>query len=415
MVEYLQLALRRAGYDPGNIDGLFGWRTQSALTRFQRDNGLAADGVVGRLTWAQLFPYLAGYTMHVVRAGDTLYRIAARYGSKVSAIETANPGIRADRLRIGSELVVPLAFPLVPFDVRYSYALVSLLIDGLLARYPFLRVQSIGRSVLGCEIEAVRIGVGPTEVCYNASHHGNEWITTPVLLRYLETYAEAYATGGQIDGRKAQTLYDATSLYLVPLVNPDGVDLVTGAIRPDERAYEQAKALAAFYPSIPFPSGWKANIAGTDLNLGYPAGWDQARSIKFAQGYTRPGPRDYVGSAPLAEPENQAMAEFTRSHAFQLTLSYHTQGRVIFWKYLDYEPAGSRRIAEAFSEVSGYAVEETPYGSGFAGYKDWFIQEYNLPGYTIEAGRGQNPLPLSQLSEIYRENVGILTLGMVLS
>ena len=109
------------------------------------------------------------------------------------------------------------------------------------------------------------------------------------------------------------------------------------------------------------------------------------------------------------------MAEFTRSHAFQLTLSYHTQGRVIFWKYLDYEPAGSRRIAEAFSEVSGYAVEETPYGSGFAGYKDWFIQEYNLPGYTIEAGRGQNPLPLSQLSEIYRENVGILTLGMVLS
>ena len=65
--------------------------------------------------------------------------------------------------------------------------------------------------------------------------------------------------------------------------------------------------------------------------------------------------------------------------------------------------------------MSGYAVEETPYGSGFAGYKDWFIQEYNLPGYTIEAGRGQNPLPLSQLSEIYRENVGILTLGMVLS
>ena len=54
MVEYLQLALRRAGYDPGQIDGIFGWRTQAALTRFQKDNGLAPDGVAGRLTWAKL-------------------------------------------------------------------------------------------------------------------------------------------------------------------------------------------------------------------------------------------------------------------------------------------------------------------------------------------------------------------------
>ena len=73
MVEYLQLALRRAGYDPGQIDGIFGWRTQAALTRFQKDNGLAPDGVAGRLTWAKLFPYLSGYTVHVVQRGDTFW------------------------------------------------------------------------------------------------------------------------------------------------------------------------------------------------------------------------------------------------------------------------------------------------------------------------------------------------------
>lgn len=76
------------------------------------------------------------------------------------------------------------------------------------------------------------------------------------------------------------------------------------------------------------------------------------------------------------------------------------------------EAAGLRK---RFRRLPGYAVEDTPYASGFAGYKDWFIQQYNLPGYTIEAGIGQNPLPLSQLPEIYRENEGILTLGMVLS
>ena len=57
-------------------------------------------------------------------------------------------------------------------------------------------------------------------------------------------------------------------------------------------------------------------------------------------------------------------------------------------------------------------MEETPYASGHAGYKDWFIQDFNRPGYTIEAGLGENPLPLSQFDTIYRENLGILTLGM---
>ena len=53
--------------------------------------------------------------------------------------------------------------------------------------------------------------------------------------------------------------------------------------------------------------------------------------------------------------------------------------------------------------------------SGYAGYKDWFILQFDLPGYTIEVGKGTNPLPLSQFDEIYRDNVGILALGMKLA
>ena len=118
MVEYLQLALRRAGYDPGQIDGIFGWRTQAALTRFQKDNGLAPDGIAGRLTWAKLFPYLSGYTVHVVQSGDTFWKIAAQYKTDVPAIETANPDLDAGNLPVGAEVVVPLPFSVVSFDVR---------------------------------------------------------------------------------------------------------------------------------------------------------------------------------------------------------------------------------------------------------------------------------------------------------
>lgn len=64
---------------------------------------------------------------------------------------------------------------------------------------------------------------------------------------------------------------------------------------------------------------------------------------------------------------------------------------------------------------AGYSVENVPFNSSFAGYKDWFIQDYNLPGYTIEAGLGNNPLPISQFDKIYSDNIGILVLGAVLA
>mgnify|MGYP004473031521 FL=1 len=62
----------------------------------------------------------------------------------------------------------------------------------------------------------------------------------------------------------------------------------------------------------------------------------------------------------------------------------------------------------------GYTLADVPYESSFAGYKDWFLQQYRRPGYTIEAGIGKSPLPLSQFEQIYNDNIGILILGAVL-
>lgn len=54
----IQTALYNAGYDPGPIDGKLGNKTRLAVKKFQRDNGLKADGVVGNQTWSKLGKYL---------------------------------------------------------------------------------------------------------------------------------------------------------------------------------------------------------------------------------------------------------------------------------------------------------------------------------------------------------------------
>ena len=151
-----------------------------------------------------------------------------------------------------------------------------------------------------------------------------------------------------------------------------------------------------------------------DLNLQFPTRWNEAREIKFAQRFNKPAPRDFVGFGPLTEPEALAIYNFTLMHNFRLILAYHTQGEVIFWQYADFMPQDSEEIGKIFSKVSGYTLSTTPYESANAGLKDWFIQQYNRPGYTIEAGLGTNPLSMSQFDKIYSDNIGILVLGSII-
>ena len=393
-----ELALRRAG--------------AASLAEFQLREGLYPSGSEDILTMQRLMPFLLGYERYMVQRGDTYYKLARRFGTTVRAIRTANPGQDPQLLRVGQYLTVPFGFPVVPTDVPFTSELVNVCAQGLTARYPFIVRSVIATSAYGRNVLLLRMGQGRRSVLYNASHHANEWITTPVVLHFLEQYAEAIMNEETIFGMDAATLFRRTRLDLVPMVNPDGVDLVTGAIAPESGQYEAARLVAAYYPSIPFPNGWKANLMGVDLNLNYPAGWEQARKNKFALGFTGPAPRDYVGEAPLDQPESAAMAKLTRETQPRLTLSYHAQGEVIYWKFLDIEPAGAEAIGQEFARVSGYALENTPFASGFAGYKDWFIQDFDRPGYTIEVGQGESPLPLSQFDQIYRANLGILTLGL---
>ncbi len=300
---------------------------------------------------------------------------------------------------------------IIQTDVPQTAERVEGALQALSEAYPFLETELLARTAFGRPIYAVKLGQGKRRVLYSAAHHANEWLTATVLLKFIEDYAEALQNDTDLGGVSARELYQNATIHLVPLVNPDGVDLVTGAIGPGAEQYERAREFAEFYPNIPFPDGWKANLNGVDLNLQYPAGWLRAREIKFSQGFTRPGPRDYVGRFPLSQPETQALYDYTERIDPAIVIAWHSQGEVIYWQYGGIEVPGARELAERFAQVSGYTLEDTPYNSSFAGYKDWFIQAFRRPGFTIEVGTGTNPLPLEQFGEIYTASLPILLEG----
>ncbi len=184
---------------------------------------------------------------------------------------------------------------IVPTNINYTSKILNININALKNKYPFLETGSIGTSVLGNIIPYIRIGKGEKDVFYNASFHANEWINSVVLMKFVENYSYAIQFGGTIYGFDARKIFDSVSIYVVPMVNPDGVDLVTGYIKEGSDVYEKACKIANNFPGISFPFGWKANLNGVDLNLQFPAEWERAKQIKFAQGFNHPAPRDYVG------------------------------------------------------------------------------------------------------------------------
>ena len=300
---------------------------------------------------------------------------------------------------------------IVPTDIPITSAANQQMIEEIVRTYPFCRTEVLGTTAFGRPISTLVIGNGPRKVIFAGSFHANEWITSLVLLKFAEDFAAAIVANGNIYNRPAREIAENVTIYMIPMVNPDGVDLVTGAIRQGDDGYGLATRIAADYPEIPFPDGWKANLLGVDLNLQYPAGWLQAREIKFSQGFTRPAPRDYVGRAPLNQTESRLVAEYTRFIDPALVLAYHSQGKEIYWQFRDIFVPGAEELGQQMAVASGYALADTPYNSSFAGYKDWFIQEFRRPGYTIEVGEGVNPLPLSQFAEIYADNLPILVIG----
>ncbi|MCK2018439.1 M14 family metallopeptidase [Peribacillus frigoritolerans] len=345
-------------------------------------------------------------TGYSIKQGDSLWAIARSRNLSLDALFLVNPNLNPNALQVGQTISVPLriTWRLIQGNREYAYETMMTDVRRLKTIYPFIKTSPIGDSVLERDIPEVLIGNGNKRVHYNGSFHANEWITTPVIMTFLNDYLLAITNQADIRGLDMFPFYQQTMLSIVPMVNPDGVELVLKGPPADEPL--RGRLIGWNNGSEDF-SGWKANINGVDLNDQFPAEWEleQARN-----NVTEPGPANYPGEGPLTQPEAIAMSELTKKRDFGKVLAFHTQGEVIFWGFEGLEPPESETIVNEFARVSGY--EPVKSANSYAGYKDWFIQDWRRPGFTVELGKGTNPLPISQFDEIYQKSLGIFLAGL---
>ncbi len=335
---------------------------------------------------------------HAIQKGDTYWEIARRLNISPGALALLNPEHHPDHLPEGGRIRLPkrVVRPIVTDPGQYDFARLQKDLRRIEEVYPFISVETVGSSVLARPLLEIRTGRGERTIHFNAAFHANEWITVPVLMRMFNEFLLALTNGNPLCGIFVLPLYENNVLSIVPMVNPDGVDLVING--PPEKVREQVVRLNG--GSTDF-SGWKANIRGVDLNDQFPANW-KIEKEKRAQ---CPGPRDYPGEAPLTEPEASSMGRLTRERDFARVFALHTQGKEFYWGYEGLEPPESEALAKEFARVSGY--KSVRYVDSHAGYKDWFVQEFRRPGFTFELGSGVNPLPICQFPEMVEEMIGV--------
>lgn len=284
--------------------------------------------------------------------------------------------------------------------MAYTYSDVMADIVSFAADYPFLRFFKFGQSVMGKPLYGIKIGTGPKKALYVSGHHSLEWLTSAMIMSFVRAYADAIKNGKELCGYNARELAVETTMYIVPMLNPDGIDLVAGNI-PESSPYYQR--LREMFPGLDFATTWQANINGVDLNHNYNAGFDPI--------LPGPAPSRYGGPYPESEPESRALAQLTREIDPALVIAYHSQGQEIYYDFEGHVPPRGEELAQQFARISGYTATKPTGTAAFGGYKDWFIKEYDRPGFTIEIGLGKNPIGFDQLEQVLGENICVMMYG----
>ncbi len=283
---------------------------------------------------------------------------------------------------------------------NYTYSKMVKHLESLKAIYN-LDIQTFGKSVYQRDLYYIKLGSGTKKIAVTAGVHGREGITSLLTMKLIEEYAKKYEQQQNIVDYDLKDLFNKVSFYFIPMLNPDGIEIAINGIKQNQEFFTKANEGDSDF------SHWKSNGRGVDLNKQFPADWEEVESSKNAH-Y-----KDFKGNTPLSEPESKALASLSQKENFAAVVCFHNSGSIIYWYY---NQKGRKyqhdyKLAKAMAAKNGYQlIEPEESDKKAAGYKDWFIKEFEKPGFTIEIsdGKAERPLPSSQLSRYFQENKEVL-------
>jgi len=266
----------------------------------------------------------------------------------------------------------------------------------------FPNVRSAGTSTLDRELYYFTVGRGDKKVFLNGAHHALEWITAPLLVEFANAFNSALSGGGDLYGYDVGEIARKVTYYIMPMVNPDGVDIVLNGITPENPYYTDITEQVG---DQEISAVWQANIRGVDLNHNYDALFEAGKRAAENAGIVGPGPTRWPGEEPFSEFETRAVRSLVLDEEFDAAVAFHSQGEVIYWEF---NGKGFPEIARSLARVSGYALDTAAGISSYSGFKDWYLEKFDLPAFTVEVGRGTNPIPFEQFESLKEPNFKLI-------
>jgi murein tripeptide amidase MpaA len=294
------------------------------------------------------------------------------------------------------------AHDLVNPNQFYTYDEMVTDMKELAAHYPgLISYKEIGRSEYNRPIYAIKLGKGNATVLVNSSHHAREWISTNLSMDMIDEYASAYTNGDYLGKYNVRDILNKTTMWFVPMVNPDGVTLQQYGLTKFPSA-DHWKLINMNEGSTDFKR-WKANARGVDLNRQYDADWANIKNNKSGPSWS-----NYKGTAPVNQAESRVMVNFTAQVNPEMSLAYHTSGEILYWNF---HQTGSwydrdHAYAKVIGNLTGYSLVYPGTNPSGGGYTDWFIIKYKRPGFTPELGNyaGNTHVPVSEYPAIWSQN-----------
>ena len=283
----------------------------------------------------------------------------------------------------------------------YSYSDMLGDAEKLAYMYPdLIKLSSIGKSVEGRNLLLMEFGRGKRKVFVCGTHHAREYIATTYLMYAIDRYSYAYRTNTPYAGYSAKDILDEITFCIVPMVNPDGVNLVQNGLY--STPYAPSLSQMGIYDGAKYGySSWKANIHGVDVNWNYDKDWSAERN-KNGRGST-----GFNGDYPASEPETVAVSNYVDSMPFDAYFSFHTQGQVYYWCDSKSKPM---HLQDVVGRVTGFKGERDS-GTGIGGsFFDYVYRKYDKPMITVELCPyvGNYPYPNSDFDTVWKPAKNIL-------